>query len=143
MANLLLLLSSRFNSMDASILTPTQLYNEILRLLKLGHSKHAVASILKTSRTTVIRTAARYAKSGSEDLVRDGVGGRPRSTSPTTDRAIFWQVRRGDDVTAAQVGLNFPTISLRTIQRRLKAKGLQYLRKAKKPKLTELQRLQG
>lgn len=111
----------------------------IVDLHKKGRSVRDISTELNVHRSSVQRTVTRFKTTGATKASKGG--GRPKKCSPTKERAMFREARTSTDVNASVTQKSHPDISLSTIQRTLRARGLGWHPKAKKPRLTELQRL--
>lgn len=112
---------------------------QIMILLKNGYNQCEVARMMCVSRGAVQRCIARTKASDSSDFKSLIRSGRPRSTTPTTDRAIIIMAKRSPKSSSAKIQGQLPVHnrpSTVTIRRRLFQAGLKARKPARKPLLS-------
>jgi transposase len=119
---------------------PEQIKWQIIGLLKGSLSQKKVATLLNISRCAVQNTWKKYTKTGDvKEALRSG---RPRKTSPRTDRYLHRAADEDRTKSALQVrdtciGVRQHPISPRTVQRRLRESGFRCRFAVRRQKLTE------
>lgn len=108
-------------------------------LLKMGYSQRAVANMLSISRGAVEKCIARSRDKTCEGFKSRKRVGRPRGTTPRTDRAMLMKVKRSPRASSAKIQAQLPVgerVSCRTVRRRLFNMGLKARKPAVKPLLS-------
>lgn len=108
-----------------------------------GQSNHAVAEDFKRDRKTVRYWKSRLQTPGGGQRKKNPGSGRPRCTTPQTDRWIRYQIMKQEDVNASQIheemsheeGKSRP--SRRTVLRRVREAPVKPVRRLEKPLLTD------